>query len=89
MQHLDDDSRRAGKATCTINDAQASTSYSATATFTDTDGNYARSSSSDSTAVVSKATPTAPTITNAPTGGTFGTGFTAMSATRTATVRNR
>ena len=66
-----------GTATCKIANAQASTSYAATASFTDSDSNYADSSSSDSTAVVSKAAATVPIITDLPTSGTFGSGFTA------------
>ena len=65
------------QATCTIDDAQASIAYNATATFHDTDGNYAGSSSSDSTAAVMQAHPTVPSITNLPTSGTFGSGFNA------------
>ena len=67
-----------GVATCSISDAQASIAYSVTAAFTDTDRRYINSSSSDSTAVVGKATPIAPTITNLPTSGAFGGGFTAV-----------
>ncbi len=66
----------AGVATCSIALAQASIAYSATATFTDTDGNYSGSSGS-AAANVGKANPTAPTITNLPSGGTFGGNFTA------------
>ena len=66
-----------GVATCSITNAQAGTVYSATATFTDTNGRYVGSSSADSTAVVGKGTPLTPTITNLPSSGVFGQGFTA------------
>ena len=63
------------KATCTVTGASAGT-YSATATY-DGDGSYSGSSGSDTTATVARAPSTSPTISNLPTGGTFGGGFVA------------
>ena len=70
-----------GVATCSISNAQASSSYSVTAAFTDGDGNYTDSSGSDGPVSPAKAHSTAPTITNLPTSGTFGGGFTAIVST--------
>ena len=66
-----------GVATCSIASAQAGTAYSATATYTQTDNRFTDSSGSDTTAVVGHAPPTTPTITNVPSSGIFGGGFTA------------
>jgi hypothetical protein len=66
-----------GVATCSITHAQAATTYSATASFGDSDNRYTDTSGSDSTAVVGHAPPTAPSVTNLPTSGIFGGGFTA------------
>jgi hypothetical protein len=62
-----------GEGTCTVTDANAGT-YSATATY-DGDDNYNGAQGSDTSAVVGKAAPTSPSITNPPTQGTFGGTF--------------
>jgi hypothetical protein len=68
-----------GQTTCTITNVVAGT-YSATAGYQG-DLNYRSSSGSDRTATVSQATPSTPTISNLPGGGTFGGGFTAVVST--------
>ncbi len=70
----------AGVATCSIDDAQASTAYSVTATYSG-NTNYSGSSGTDANARVNQAVPTAPTITNLPASGIYGGGFTAMVST--------
>ena len=61
----------AGVATCSITDAQASSSYSVTASFSDTDGNYSDSSGSDGPVTPAPANQATLTLTS--TSGTFGT----------------
>jgi hypothetical protein len=70
-----------GVATCSIASAQAGTTYSATATYTPTDNRFTASSGSDTSAVVGHAQPTTPTITDLPSSGIFGGGFTAAVST--------
>ena len=64
----------AGVATCSIANAQASSSYSVTATFSDTDGNYSGSSGNDGPVSPGKAASTTTVTDNAgsiSTGGTL------------------
>ena len=63
----------AGVATCSITDAQASSSYSVTASFSDTDGNYSDSSGSDGPVTPSAAASSTVVADNAATTSTGGT----------------